>query len=30
MPQTYMRTSLARSGVNSSFSPVSELWILSM
>src|ERR1700688_5181270 len=30
MPQTYMRTSLARRGLNSSFSPVRELWILSM
>src|ERR1700733_4934992 len=30
MPHTYMRTSLPRSGLNSSFSPVSELNILSM
>src|SRR6202030_1750077 len=30
MPQTYIRTSLASRGLNSSFSPVSELWILSM
>src|SRR5580704_13277552 len=30
MPHTYMRTSFARSGLNSAFSPVSELWILSI
>src|ERR1700723_2571505 len=30
MPHTYMRTSLARRGLNSSFWPVSELWILSI
>ena len=30
MPHTYIRTSFARSGLKSSFSPVSELWILSM
>src|SRR5271155_5558898 len=30
MPQTYMRTSSATRGVNSSFAPVKELWILSM
>src|SRR3974390_2039880 len=30
MPHTYMRTSLARSGLHSVFSPVSELCILSM
>src|SRR6202000_3254739 len=30
MPQTYIRTSLPRSGLNSSFSPVSELKILRM
>src|SRR6202035_1184162 len=30
MPQTYMRTSLGRRGLNSSFSPLNELWILSM
>src|SRR5271166_1274146 len=30
MPQTYMRTSPGISGLNSCFSPVRELWILSM
>src|ERR1700722_3021544 len=30
MPHTYMRTSLGRRGLNSSFSPVRELCILSM
>src|SRR5579871_316918 len=30
MPHTYMRTSPGTSGLNSCFSPVRELWILSM
>src|SRR5882724_5813491 len=30
MPQTYIRTLLGRRGRNSSFSPLKELWILSM
>src|SRR5271155_4327661 len=30
MPQTYMRTSSATSGLNSCLRPVKELWILSM